>query len=364
MKNLLYTLRGVPAENLGDLLINNCLIREIAKYVNVDVLHSKKDLNVLKKMSCFDLANVRLIESDKNFDAKLLFSILLGKSKYEYFCITPGHLRLQKLQHRLRYIKNQIILFVMQSWGLKCIWICKSLDSLTLPERILEKIISKYIHRYSVRDSLSLANNKLSAEVWPDLAFLIEPNHNNQQEVYGKKLILSFRGDRGENTQKIIELFAVKLMNESGGSSYFQKVICLANVNRDVSWMRQLANKLSSQIPTPVEFIHNSDLSDSLKLYEHDSIVITDRLHVALPAMINGTLAFPFLEQSLDNKILGIYQDMHWNELVIFRHPQLENLSLIDSLKKYEYLKMQQINLSVKQATDKLHFQIGEIFSQ
>ncbi|BAQ64484.1 polysaccharide pyruvyl transferase family protein [Geminocystis sp. NIES-3709] len=362
MKNLLYILRNFQSENYGDLLINDYLIGQLSIHSRVDILYLKSNFDLLQQMTCLQSPNVKLIEWDKEFDRKFFLSVLLKKSFYQYICLIPGHSRYQGLKSRIVQLKNSFILLFLQSLGIKCIWVCKSLDTLPALEQVLEKFISKYIHRYSVRDSLTNINNHLNAEVWPDLAFLMPPNEQKIKSL-SSKIIFSFRGDRGEVSEKIIENFCSIVIQKTLEKSNLNEIIFLGNVTLDVPFMKALSDRIRQQFSITVKLVDNLDLINIVNLYDENSLVFTDRLHVALPAMINKTPAFPFIDLSLDTKILGIYKDMGWDEFIIPRPTSVDQLSELSNVGELHNTKMSEVVQTIEKVRINLSSKIAKIFS-
>lgn len=362
MKNLLYILGNFQSENGGDILINDLLIREMSKYVNVHILYVDHKMNCLTQMSSTTLPNVKLKQLDKKFQFQILFNLLFRKpTEYDYLCLVPGHIGFPNFKQRIRHIKNLLVLMLLQVLGLKCIWICKSFDQFFVPDSFFWKLTSKSIHRFSVRDTLSKEINKLDVEVWPDLAFLM-PSNTDIHKVTLSTLIFSFRGDRNQETKELIKSFCSRFVQRSLDNHSLKEVICISNVTRDNIFMAELCEFIKSQCTIKVTFKSELSYKEVIKEYKQDSIVLTDRLHVALPAMIQGVLAFPFVDSEKDKKIIGLYQDMGWNKLIVSRSQALDENIFAQIQDSIDTVDMNEIITSINQANKELSSKIAQIF--
>jgi polysaccharide pyruvyl transferase WcaK-like protein len=361
MKKLLYIIRSFQASNNGDVLINDQLITKLAKHIDIDLVYAEDSFTIVRQMNCLTIPNVTLTKSDKFFFKKVIYDILKNDVQYSYFCMIPGgYGKLRGIRRRLNYIRIISVLLFLQLFGLKCLWICKSIDVLPLPERFLEKMLSNYLHRFSLRDTLSRKSNHLRAEVWPDLAFLLEPvQHLSHQPC--KRLIFSFRGDRDHEMLNTISLFCVKLINSHSGC--FDEIVCLTNVAQDLDFMNQLAEDLCAGATIPVKSVKAEFYSQVFHLYNEQSVVITNRLHVALPAMVNGAIAFPLIDDQLDSKICGIYRDMKWNSLLISYSHDLNDIDRLVEVVSNTSICNTEISRSIDDARTKLNSKLDEIFA-
>jgi hypothetical protein len=314
-------------------------------------------------MTCLKSSNVKLIEWNKEFDRKFFLDVFFNKTSYQYVAIIPGHTHYLGLKTTFLYIKNTLILLFLQSLGIKCIWVCKSLDTLPYLEQILEKLICTYIHQYSVRDSISNNNNKLDAEVWPDLSFLMPQNEHKIKSPFSK-IIFSFRGDRREITESVIEQFCVLLIKQISETRTLDEIIFLVNVTFDKSLMKSLFEKIQDKFSIKMKLVENVDLIDIIDLYKENSVVFTDRLHVALPAMINNTPAYPFVDYILDSKIVGIYKDMGWEKFVIIRPSSINEFPDNVYLFQIEENNMLDVAQKIEKVRVELSSKIEKIFSK
>jgi polysaccharide pyruvyl transferase WcaK-like protein len=362
MKNSLYILRNFQSQNYGDHLINDYLISQLSLHCRLDILYHPKTFMLLQEMNCLQSANVNLLEWYPNFDRRFLWEVIRKKTSYDYIFLIPGHSSSKGFKSKITQIKNTYILLLLQFLGVRCIWICKSLDNLDFLGKLLEKQLSKYIHQYSVRDSLSNLNNNLNAEVWPDLAFLMYPNEGKNLSS-NSKIVFSFRGDRGEISQNIVKQFCLSVTKRILAFKSLDEIICLANVSHDILFMEKLSREIEQDLRIRVKFIDNSNLTEIINLYNKNSLVFTDRLHVALPAMINHSPAFPFINLPLDQKIFGIYKDMGWEELIIPRPLSLKETSGDFNLDNVTPISMLEISDSIKKSRIKLMSNIAKIFN-
>lgn len=363
MAKLLYMLRGnFQVDNNGDKLINDYLICELASHIDVDILYFKSNLVILETMNCSRLSNVTLVEWSENLEWKIFFDLLKRKSQYEYYCAIPGgYGRPNGINSRYSYIKKIITLFLLQMLGLKCIWICKSQDVLPIPEIYFEKMAAKYLYRFSVRDSISRNNNSLNVEIWPDLAFLMSPKNTINKKSIHRKIIFSFRGNKDTEFKDFVRLFCLERIRD--GTDEIEEIICLSNVKADQDYMKNFSVFLQANTSIPIKFIYDLDFIGTLELYNEYVTVFTDRLHVALPAMINHAKSFPLIDLTTDWKIVGIYEDMGWGKFIIPRSYALKEFSINSQILNLEHSRMDDVNQLVNQTRNELRLKIKKIFS-
>jgi len=305
-------------ENAGDLLINDLLLREIAPYVDVHVFDRGIPREFTQAMAMKDLPLATELEG---FSAKRFFPFLLGfsrKKPFEYLFLVPGHGAGASLKIYFKWYPAIIVLKLLKLRKVKIVRIGTSYGKLLPSQRFALSGIVNQCWFYAVRDTQSNSYNGYDFHVWPDLAFLADSDYQKPRitpQTTEDYIVLSFRidllGERWEILKaKIVEITRRALTENPG-----LKVKCIAQVQRDIPAMRELA----ACFPGQAEFhTYDLDWSTYIPTYVNARYVLTNRLHVGLTTLACGGLAAPICARDKDSKIWSLFEDAGLGELVCF----------------------------------------------
>lgn len=341
VKNKFYFNSKTQFENFGDAIISRELLKLAKTKGEIHLLSINTPEDFLKIIDDQSYIKHRNIFS---FIFSILFSLF--KKGNVYYLLNPGGFGGGVNKKEL--VKQNIIIFIyaiLNLCGVKLMRLGASLTNLSPRKGKLESIKSKYIYYNSYRDQLSMdiayKNNIRTNDCFPDMAFLIEKKatKNLNQD---KKIVLSFRDRKGSNIYDAINnnLIELKLIKEKS-SQY--KFLFSSQVDFDKVFNAKLKdlfikNKFNAD---EIDFEEKNQYFD---LYQTSELVISNRLHVLLFALVSGTKVVALVEKEHDQKIIGIFKDLGFDNLICDVNSIRDfDWKSIDSI-SYEFVE-KQINL-------------------
>jgi polysaccharide pyruvyl transferase WcaK-like protein len=299
-------------DNLGDLIINKCLIDELTKHVELYI-----DTKNVSKEFIYDIEKnkkIRSLKKEYKFsfkDPSFLKFIFNYGSEFSYIFKSPGpvfYRNKTSFKSKVRGKVFKIIYNKLKSSGGKTFIIG---SEITIESKNLNKIFiasTKYVEKFLVRskknaDFLQSLNVK-NSEYIPDMCFLLK---HEQKEIKKNKVGISFRNLLNEEMNKqIIET------TNNFVDYYLQKnleVVFFYQVDRDYEFTKELFLKHSKK--NHVSFLEQSLDLDKINLYSEFKAVLSNRLHVLLLGYINNSLTFPLIDNNIStNKIKGVYESI------------------------------------------------------
>lgn len=206
-----------------------------------------------------------------------------------------------------------------------------------------------------VRDNSSLTFiNKYHAKAFftPDMACLLPIK---KPSFKGRKTIVSFRENTPDNNYssdyslEIVKKLPLILdLLETESEVYFY-----SQVEEDDEFNLKLSSKI---INKPIIQIINKQQKENYyqELFNDCQYVISNRLHVILPAMINGILTIPLLSRS-HKKIIDLLTSYGLDKTIVYidSKKDIENsifniLANKDDILFAQYEKLQQLNFELK----------------
>ena len=354
-KNILYPSR-VEQGNLGDILINGLLIRELLKYSNVyikgeinkELFHFiSKDNTYLNRLKILKINNSNVFLYKLN----VLFFIIRHRN-FDYVFDTPGHIagNNKPLKVFLKAILNLIYITIYRLMGIKTVKYGVTIGPLSAINMMLYRLISKICKLIVVRDAenyATLVQHKFSnLQLKPDLAYLLNNyiHAKNNQPINKKdlKITLSIRGSISgtelnygyfsEVNEKLIKL--ILLLN----SKYRIKQINLTHqVDYDKVTMRELQYILEREIAgIDIRLCNDQlDLKMAIDHYSNSDYVITNRLHVFLLSMMVNTKTLIVTDTKKHLKLISIAKDLDLTDLIYDPESQFdfENNSAIEKFR-------------------------------
>lgn len=307
MKKYTFIFNIVTAfNNRGDLLINRALISKFREIGEVAIVTKDMPEPFLSKLS---LSDHEMYSSfwqcfKRNFGKRRLVKVGI-----------PGHnfgkpsANMQSYLELIYTASFKIILRV------EFIRVGTSVGHLEKSAIRIEKLKAKFYKVYGVRDNSSynlFAPSKIS--YFPDLAFLskdvklnLEKSKDIKTEPY---ILLSFRPSfpDAKISYDYIKAIIKKLLNfikerdESSIKIAFQ-------VPEDRTPCLAISEAISRIEGKKVEFIDETlELDASIDIIRNANLVISNRLHVLLPALINGVSHISLTDLHLHNKLVALYE--------------------------------------------------------
>lgn len=236
-----------------------------------------------------------------------------------YYILTPGGLNGEKsVRQFIVEISRLAILAVLALVGVRVCQIGFSLESIGPRHGTLLRWRSRLLHVCAPRDAISIAyakelNIKVTGSA-PDLAM----NIFSSDAVYMRPrgyVGLSFRIDKDESVSARVKEAVVSLcrtLSQDFG------VICIAQVGRDVTFMRELHELVSSVRPGRLHFVDcHRNIDDALYAYGACDAVVSNRLHVLMLALRAGAVPTAVTVRDVDSKILGVFQMVGIDDRVV-----------------------------------------------
>lgn len=303
-------------ENLGDALINRELVKLLAANGRVVV-------DVGKAPEWF----VNMLELPVGvecvFGRRLLFFSLLkeraaGNAVY-YFFMPGGAFGEISFLGLVKKLALLIPFFLLKLVGVRFCNVGLSYERLGKKFKIFLRTRGWIMHKVFVRDdeSSSILDclGVKHGGVIPDLAFnIFTVPPVVKDEV--SRVCFSFRTDQHLAQLDECCSFVEKVIRNLGGDV---RVFFSVQVDRDLSGMNLIRQRIEGKIGRSVGLVHNSrNINDMLSFYGEMDIVVSNRLHVLLlAASVSGrVLAYA---DSQNRKISGLFETIGRKDLVMGR---------------------------------------------
>jgi len=354
-------------ENAGDLLINDLLMREISSYVDVHVFDRGIPREFTQAMEMKDLPTAAELEG---FERNKFFAFLFGfrKKPFDYLFLVPGHGAGASLKIYFKWYPAIVLLKLLKLRGVKIIRIGTSYGKLEPSQKFALSGIVNQCSFYAVRDNQSNSYNGFKFPVWPDLAFLADENYQRPKTApVGTRedyIVLSFRvdliGERWQGLKAQIVDIAKKKLTENPGL----KVKCIAQVQRDIPAMKELAAELAAEFPGRADFhTYDLDWSTYIPTYVNARYVLTNRLHVGLTTLACGGLGVPICARDKDSKIWSLFDDAGLGELVSFFEED-DLAAHVDRIAAFDKEKIAKFHAKIAVKRAELRNNIASLFSK
>ncbi|RKD92001.1 polysaccharide pyruvyl transferase family protein [Mangrovibacterium diazotrophicum] len=336
MNKILYPSRIIKG-NLGDVLINVLLIRELLN-------HSEVYLKGKPRAEVYDLIvqnnpdknKLNIIDSNSKslFLEKLkIFSNIAFKNKYRIVFDTPGHVTEKKkhLKTLLKAISDIVKADIYHLLNIKIYKFGITLGPFKNDSWFLYKKVCKKTDHVMLRDKRNyeqLKTRKLkNIHLGPDLAFLLyrHPQLNPIPETKIEKegVVISLRGSLigkkiEHNYFDTVVSNTISLVSQIVSEAQINVVKLSYQVDCDREPAMVLFDKLKIVFPS-IELIfidHILNFDQASELYRNSKFVITNRLHVFLFAMILNTKSYVVTDIVKHQKLIAIINDLELSSLV------------------------------------------------
>lgn len=318
--------------NLGDALINSCLIKMLSQKGELCICIDGVPKKFINKL---DIPSSAIIFNNK----KLFYIDMYVNKQKKIMFMNPGdesgELSLsQFIKKCLGLLKYVAIKFS----GTDLVRIGVSYNNLGKLRTRYLKLLSKIIRLHYVRDTISL--NELKDKgvyingLIPDLAFLLEFQPKNN--IPTKYALVSIRKYENVSFSDVNEYLKNIIQKDTWDWSF--------QVEADENYIKNLISINSDKIE--VKDLTFS-ISNARNFYSEYEYVITNRLHVLLLAVSVGCKTIALLQKEKNKKIEGILNDLGLDNLVCFIEdvdkkilPQYDEYS--EALKS-SYIKMNNV---------------------
>lgn len=339
--NLIFCSAITQYENLGDLVINRTLLRNLKNYGRLivdtrgvpDWFCEQLELNVDERYSNY---RVRLRLLVLLFGLKALFNL----NSQVYLIRTPGG-HSGPIENWIGGVKSLAWFFIFRIIGVRICWFGASIESFSIMREMFEKWYSNFMHFYSLRDSISEGYARKIGierlESFPDLAWLMEtpPASNEPMKIDSDYVIFSFREcphklaetvEYNNNLYAVLDAIVKLVCGE-----WSKKLVISYQVTRDYEFCKGIRDRY--KYDCDVMFIESQvDSQCMYDLYSRASMVFSNRLHVLLFAMVCGSLPVAVIDLAEHSKITGIFLDARLMRLVIDIRKSSNEVEVLRSL--------------------------------
>lgn len=323
----------IKTSNLGDILINVLLIRELSKYGRVYVDGAIPSMEELVKINNDYNDNIRIVKGIPFLSGRPVFrwvNMLHLLPKVSVVFDPPGAYSEGRKRNKfyfkfLKYYGRAKVLSFFQGkvmrWGV-------SLGPFSDKGYKLQAKLSAVYGDTAVRDSKNyerlLKERFRNLSLIDDLSFLYKPGNFTGllgSGTYGKDyIVLSFRAaiEGKAVDHEYLNRIILKIKQLITDRSSKDHTILLAYQVREDLEAIQLIQKELGKFQINAGLVDRQlDLAGAISLYFNASLVITNRLHVALLSFLNGTPAMVITDTRKHHKLVNIYHDLGLDELMI-----------------------------------------------
>lgn len=311
-------------ENLGDCIINELVIRELAKHSHVKIIQRRAPGWLLDRLKA--VSEVEIYASKARWFSDL-FRRLAWRSPV-VFAFKPGHYLSSSKLKSLGY-SAALVAFcgICRIQGGKVIRSGVSLDRFGPLQSRLQAALGRMHTSYGVRDQASLDYARelgaVSAHYSPDMAFLLADAEQTSglggtrmivADVPRPKMSFSFRkqGQMKENeyVERVSKIFA-----QSALATELQPVVV-----EQVTFDRALADQLAQLLACGVVRFEQSETSvrGIFANYAESRAVVSNRLHSLLFGWTAGAIPIPLIDHSPHSKIIELFKHLGLTELIHF----------------------------------------------
>lgn len=310
-------------ENLGDCVINELLIRELARYGRVKILQSRAPDWLLDRLRC--LPEIEIYDSKRRWLSNLMGRLVTRRPVV--FAFKPGHYITSSSAKGLAY-SSALMVFcgLCRIQGGRVMRSGVSLDRFGAMQSKFQSVIGRLHSSYGVRDQASLDYARSlgipSAHYSPDLAFLLTDAPATTGLIDPKSmtspgdrpmLSVSFRKQGLQSDSTFAELTdtLTKISAQHG-----LKTVVVEQVTFD----RELASSLASRLGCDVVQFEQTEASvrGIFANYAQSRLVVSNRLHSLLFGWTAGAIPVPLVENTPHSKIIELFKHLKLSELIHF----------------------------------------------
>ncbi|HEX5150785.1 MAG TPA: polysaccharide pyruvyl transferase family protein [Parafilimonas sp.] len=331
MHKFIYPSR-IKISNLGDILINVLLIRELSGLGYVYLDGANQSIDTLIRINNPNEKNIKVVGGIKIFGGKpvlrwlnMLPLLLTASHVFD----PPGAYgdNRNSVKSYLKFIKYYNRAIVLKLFGIDMIRIGVSMGPFSKDGLKRQKKISAVYKNIGVRDSTNFEylqkNNFKNVRLAEDMAFLY--NSQNYKEVFEKSqiqksyVVVSVRPDleSAEFNATYIKGLLITIASLLSGIKNKAEIIFSYQVKEDLEAIAFMKDELEKQYGISGSVLKKQlSFSEAISLYYDACLVITNRLHVALLALLNNTLPVIVTETSEHHKLVNMFRDLDFNEFI------------------------------------------------
>ncbi|MGO4770116.1 polysaccharide pyruvyl transferase family protein [Flavobacterium sp. W22_SRS_FK3] len=371
MNYFFYSL-NTQFENTGDLLINKALINLLSSKGVVYIEDANKPQDFIDQLLDKNVVQLSTVSTKSNVIDYLDERLTDKKRKDSYFLIlVPGDLSKVGIKMAIKsslYALKRLI--PLKKRGAKVLRLGVSLGNFDFFNGYVESFNSWIYFYYAVRDkkSLKIAENYNFSNLnyFPDLAWTYcwkdKPKIASKKKDY---VVLSFRSNASGKyhdtayIEKITKSLKDILLN-SDLKDY--KIYVSYQVEYDRSASEYIFNYFKDEFD--IEFIDkNLNIEEAPDLYFNAKIVITNRLHVFMLALLTDTLAIPVIDKIDNKKIWNILEDNDLEGLVLDRQlPSEKNIERLNKIFNENEFWLKKFNEKKRENSEYISKKVDSLF--
>lgn len=297
-------------ENAGDALILRELIKLVSARVPTEVYHGAAPWSFVDQLDL--TANTSTSTHADGALVKLVRDLLrarLGGWRC-YLFLTPGAPNGERTRKQTATDLLRIGLLVfLRLVGVRICQVGVSFEHIGPRHARLLRWRSRLLFASAPREPIGYKYAKdLGVRVtgmMPDLAFNLFSVPSGRGPGPANALAFSFRVDKDAGTRARVKQIVLDVVNASTPG---EQLIFVAQVGRDVHFMREVAEMADQARPGQVRFVDcHSDIEKAIATYSECRAVLSNRLHALLPALWGGAAPIALTVPELDPKISGVF---------------------------------------------------------
>lgn len=345
MNNKIYVLVATQPNNLGDLVINRSLIKELMKYGEVYIdAYGLPDS--FRKHLFFDR---KIIDANSFFGCTLKrLSAFKGLRKIiqagiTHYFVSPGPTKVRLTKN---FIASLFINLVLKTFKIKRYAVGKDYQ---VNNKLLWFIYQKSLTEIFIRSkSMDMIKRGGKLRYIPDLAFL---DYRNELFVKSEKIGISLRNVFTEKIEYLQILSSI--------IDYFEKrnysIVFFFQSAEDYEFNKVLFNYFRSK-NNNISFREKIVWYEDLNFYTDLNFVLSNRLHVLLLGLTYSALPFAILNENiLTNKIYNIFSSINMNEYLLYIQKDFDEALLTRLLNNKNLILSDTVSLTKSQCIETIN---------
>jgi polysaccharide pyruvyl transferase WcaK-like protein len=304
--------------NLGDIIINRQLLGLLHEQGVVVVHPGAMPPAFLEQI---EIEKYATEASQGAFFRRMISSSLRARAKggRVYYVLNPGGFTGGlTFKDAVSQTFNILAFLVLNVLGIRIVRLGASIGPFSRNRALFETTKSKFVDFIGARDSESQRYAKTigikNLKYFPDLAFTMSPLQ--AAPAREQKAVVSIRSRNvTPDYDQVIKRQIASVLDTVDPTRKLE-VLIAAQVDADLRYLDDLAATLSQARQTTVLRNRLSE-QEALELYAASQVVVSNRLHVLLLALRQGTPAFAAIDPKADSKVAGIYADIGFGDLIV-----------------------------------------------
>ncbi|MCB1277598.1 polysaccharide pyruvyl transferase family protein [Prosthecobacter sp.] len=298
--------------NLGDLLINKLLIDLLAERADCMLFDVSGVSYKFREAVTADVPSPVIFSTRR--DLGYYLKLLLCRKYFDVIIAPPGHAG----KAGWRHVVPVVFAFYYRLLGVRYMRLGKSIPHNTGLGALLEKILVLISHHTLVRDQGSLERvrmfqNQRNISCAPDLIVLL---FGKEPPATGKHgLIVSFRFDYYPEEKRPAFVKQVAELAAHYARQHSLPITLTWQVERDEACVRAVAAELNAMgLGTSLAEVTLGNLAHT---YRGSSLILSNRLHVALTSLCLGANAWAVCDPTKDHKIIDAFKELKLGERLL-----------------------------------------------